>query len=466
VTGTWYRAIQPNITIRGRLHPWVWLVVVSSLWFPASSAQPSKLRSGPMVGYGEMTEVMLWAQTTGPATVQFQYWDVERPSQTLLSPRVRTSEAQAHVAHVRISGLTPGRQFEYRLLIDGQVVKRPYRLAFQTQPLWQWRTDPPAFTVAIGSCAYINEPEWDRPGDPYGGDYQVFTALAAKKPDLMLWLGDNVYYREVDWNTVAGMRRRYTHTRALPEMQPLLGAGHNYAMWDDHDYGPNNSDRSFRLRSAALETFQLFWANPTYGTEETKGAFTRFEWGDAEFFLLDDRFHRSPNDAPDDESKTMFGREQLQWLMDALVSSGATFKIVAGGNQMLNPLGFYEAFSNYSREYQKLLGYIKERKIPGVLFLSGDRHHTELIKLDDPGFYPLYDYTSSPLTSSTYKSDRELNNPDRVPGTLVNDVRNFGLLRFSGPRRQRTLTLECYDAKGDRRWSHQIKAADLRPPEK
>jgi alkaline phosphatase D len=445
------------------LHFWLALVLLSPLCLHVSSAQQSKLRSGPMVGYGEMTEVMLWVQTTEPATVQFQYWDIENPKQKLLSPQVRTSEEKANIAHVRISGLKPGRKFEYEVLIDGKLVKRPYRLAFQTQPLWQWRTDPPEFTLAIGSCAYVNEPEWDRPGDPYGGDYEIFATITAKKPDLMIWMGDNVYYREVDWNTVSGMRHRYSHTRALPEMQPLLGATHNYAIWDDHDYGPDNSDRSFRMRSAAWETFQLFWANPPYGTDEVKGVFTRFQWADVDFFLLDNRYHRSPNDAPNDATKVMFGKEQLQWLIDGLVSSRAPFKVVVGGNQMLKPAASHEAFCNFPHEYRQLLGALKEQKIFGVVFLSGDIHNAELSRLPDPDFYPLYDFTSSPLTAGLYRG--ESNNPIRVPGTHINDMRNFGLLRFSGPRRDRKVALECYDVKGNLRWSHEIKASELRLPE-
>ena len=33
------------------------------------------------------------------------------------------------------------------------------------------------------------------------------------------------------------------------------------------------------------------------------------------------------------------------------------------------------------------------------MFLSGDRHFTELLKVERPGTYPLYEFTSSPLTS-------------------------------------------------------------------
>ncbi len=71
---------------------------------------------------------------------------------------------------------------------------------------------------------------------------------------------------------------------------------------------------------------------------EIPGVFGRFEWGDVEFFLLDDRYHRSPNLSPDGPDKVMFGTPQLKWLMDGLRSSEATFKIVVGGNQMMKLL--------------------------------------------------------------------------------------------------------------------------------
>lgn len=425
--------------------------------------QSSLLQSGPMVGYGQMTEVMLWVQTTKPATVQFRYWEVGNRTTTLLSDAVKTFSDRAHVAHVLIKGLKPGKRFEYELLINGKVVKRPYPLRFQTQPLWHWRTDPPEFTVAFGSCFYVNETEWDRPGKPYGSDFEILSVLASKNPDLMLWIGDNTYYREVDWHTVAGLQYRWTHTRSLPELQPILGAAHNYATWDDHDYGPNDSDRGYRLRREALENHKLFWANQTYGIEGVPGAFGRFEWGDVEFFLLDDRYYRSPNRAPNDEEKTMFGKEQLQWLMDGLISSNAPFKIVVNGNQILNPTTGGESFYNYRHEYDKLLKFIKENSIPGVLFLSGDKHLTELIHLRDTTFYTLYDYTSSSLTAGLSTYD-ESENPHVVPGTLVNDAHTFGILRFSGPRTDRKVVMECWDHTGKLRWSHEIKARDLRAP--
>jgi alkaline phosphatase D len=343
-------------------------------------------------------------------------------------------------------------------------VARSYPLTFQTQPMWRWRSDPPPLRAAFGSCAYINDPPYDRPGDPYGGDYAIFRAIAGLHPDLMLWLGDDVYYREGDLTGEAGMRRRWAHDRALPELQPLLGATQHYAMWDDHDFGANDSDRTFRDRQTSLRVFQDYWLNPTYGTPELPGVYTRFEWSDVEFFLLDDRSFRSPDDLPPGPEKRMFGRAQLQWLEEALVASKATFKIVAGGNQFFNPFTYFEGLSSFPAEQRELLDWLRRAKVSGVVFLSGDRHFTELLVHREPGLYPLYEYTSSPLTSGPAATDKETENPTRVPGTLIYGKRNFGTLEVGGKPKERVLTFRAFGVDGTELWKHEIRETELRFP--
>jgi alkaline phosphatase D len=157
----------------------------------------------------------------------------------------------------------------------------------------------------------------------------------------------------------------------------------------------------------------------------------------------------------------MLGEAQLRWLLESLRSSQATFKIIVNGNQVLNPATLNEALTNFPSEHKRLLDFIRDNKINGVVFLSGDRHHTELIKRVEPGMYPLYDFTSSPLTAGTWRSEREANNPARVPSTWVTGVRNFGLIDVSGPDRDRRLTLRTIDLTGKEWWKFEIKASDL-----
>ena len=159
------------------MRPFRLLLLLSLSVAAALPAQRSLLRSGPMVGYGQMTEVMLWVQTAAPASVQYRYWKQGAPASPERSASEQSAADREHVVKTVISGLTPGTVYEYELLLNGRPVPRPYPLRFRTQPHWQWRSDPPAFTVAFGSCAYINDPPSDRPGPPYGGPLATVTAL-------------------------------------------------------------------------------------------------------------------------------------------------------------------------------------------------------------------------------------------------------------------------------------------------
>ena len=186
-----------------------------------SFAQNANLKSGPMLGYSEMREVMVWLQTTNKGKIQLNYWDLNRPNQIFKSEIVETDAETAFTAKIILSLLEPGKKYGYQVLLNEKPLLFPYPLEFQTQSLWQWRTDPPSFSIALGSCAYINDTPYDRPGKPYGSDYHIFESILAKKPDAMLWLGDNTYLREADWNSRSGILYRYSHTRSTPELQGI-----------------------------------------------------------------------------------------------------------------------------------------------------------------------------------------------------------------------------------------------------
>lgn len=422
------------------------------------------LSAGPMLGYAEMTETVIWVQTTTDTEVQIRYWQKDKPETSRLTPVVRTAKENDHIALFRLTELPFGTRFEYELYLGGERVQRDYPLEFQTQPHWRWRNDPPEFTVAFGSCAYFNDPVFDRPGTPYGGDYEIFEAIHRARPDLMLWLGDNIYYIEPDWLTESGMRYRWRHSRRYPQLQPLLASIHHYAIWDDHDYGPNDSDSSYRLKDVALKVFADYFPQVRYGLPEAPGCFYRFEWGDVEFFMLDDRTYRTPNrQRTNPEQRQMLGRAQLDWLKKSLRSSLATFKVIACGGQMINPMVYFEGFGLFPNEQKELFDFIVQERITGVVFLSGDRHMGEMLKVVPEGGYPFYEVTSSPLTAGTGRGHPdEANNPARVEGTWVLGKRHFGLMRVVGKRGDRQLVFSLNDKDGKPLWERTIHERELR----
>lgn len=436
------------------------LILIALLLFCTNGLQAAELVAGPMPGHSAMRAVKIWLQTDQATEVALEYWPEGNQQEKLRTPALLTQSERAFTLEVDISGLEPGRAYRYRVFLEGQPIELEYPLRFKTQPLWQWREDPPDFSFALGSCAYINESAYDRPGKPYGGGYQIFDAIAKTAPDFMLWLGDNVYYREADWDSPASMYARFSHTRQLPEMQRLLSATHHYATWDDHDYGPNNSDGAYPLKEHALAVFNHFWPNPDFSGTELGGVTNYFEWHDAAFFLLDNRYFRQANHRAIGRH-TLLGEPQVEWLIDALSSSRAAFKFVVMGGQFVNGAEVHENYINLAPgERRQILDQIDAEDIPGVVFLSGDRHHSVLMKKQTNLDYPLYDWTVSPLTAGPGAPGRG-EDLYRVDGSVYTQ-RNFGRAEITGPKGDRRLRLSLHDSEGRLVWEHKIRQSELR----
>lgn len=420
-------------------------------------AQENLLKSGPMVAYSTMKEVMLWAQTSQESKVHFEYWNINSPQEKFKTNSVLTIKDNGFIAKAFADQLEPGNQYKYNLFINDDLIEINYPLEFQSQPIWKWRHDAPNYSFAIGSCAYINESKYDRPGTPYGSNYQIFKSINESDADFMVWLGDNVYLREADWNSKTGILHRYSHTRATKDMQAIFGKMHHYAIWDDHDYGPNNSDRSYHLKKVTEQVFKDFFPSPNYIFDE--GITSYVQWADADFFLLDNRFWRTPNNRLDID-REILGKRQIEWLIDSLVNSFAAFKFVVVGGQFINPTQHGESYSRIApQEKQKIIDAIQKLKIEGVIFLTGDVHRTELSRLDIPNGYPLYDLTVSPLTSGVNSRTGE-DNTNQVENTVVN-THNFGLLKVYGTKETRTLQINIIDSTGELKWSKEITAKEL-----
>lgn len=410
-----------------------------------------QVKSGPMLGYTEMTEVMLWLQLEKPGEIKLTYWPTNTPKNAY-AKKVQVREDDEGVAKLVLTNLTPGTSYSYSFTVDDDWVEYAYPLRFKTLELWQHRNKPPDFKILTGSCNYANETDMDRPGEPYGKSDAIFDAMAAQKPDMMLWLGDNTYLREPDWNSWSGFVHRYTHTRSQPALQPFLAACPHYAIWDDHDFGPNDSNGSFIHKDWSLEAFKLFWANPSYGLPGLETITGQFRFNDVEFFLLDNRTHRTDHQLATVEPQ-MLGEAQIEWLVQALAYSKASFKIVAVGGQVLNSAQVYENYANYPAERDSLLARLAAEKIHNVVFLTGDRHHSELSKMEVDSVV-FYDLTASPLTAGTYENEEE--NRYRIEGTKVTE-NNFASISFSGPLSVRKMTINVHSVNGDTLWTREIE---------
>lgn len=432
----------------------------------AVAPQASKLRAGPMVGATAMRQANVWMQATGKGTARIEYWALDQPRNIRRSATVRLLDETDHVAQFSLSLLEPGKTYGYRVMINNREQKVAQHLTFKSQALWQWRTDAPDWKMAFGSCVFTNEEKYDRPGRPYGGAPEakyIFTAMAKQQPDLTLWGGDYLYHREVDEDSVEGLRYRWRYDRGTPEQQVLLRTGSHISIWDDHEYGPNDSNSSYRFKGEALTLFKRYWANASYGLPETPGIFGVHRINDAEIFMLDNRYYRD-SDELQNVDKSKLGKAQMRWLKNALLASVSPIKIIAAGSKITNEVNRWESWLRFPQERADLLKFLSDHKINGVILLTGDRHFTELLKTDRPDTYPLHELTCSPMLSGVSSNlDAERANKQVVAGTFVAQ-RNFCTLDFSGSRATRKVTMRSFSTTGEKLWEHEILLSSLQTP--
>lgn len=294
----------------------------------------------------------------------------------------------------------------------------------------------------IGSCAYIGK-GFSKIYRPWNVN-NVYNSMAKESADYMLWMGDNIYLiLNHDMKNPQSIYKRYVGVRNTNKLNNFLSCGiEHYATWDDHDYGPNNSDGFYEGKEMTTKIFNEFWCNPK--PEGTEGIYYKIIKGDAEIFMTDGRSFRN------NDGSAMLGNTQLDWLKNGLKESTSPFKIIVIGSQVIQKAERHESYVDFPDERKSLLDFLATEKIPGVIFFTGDRHHTEVAKLEREGHYTLYDITCSAMSSPRPKFrgwGPEGKSKNRVDNIFITR-HNYAKCSISGPKENRKLTIEFKFANG------------------
>lgn len=414
------------------------------VWAEANPEGSPRVMLGPMVGAVTQSSVPVWMQLSG------DYFDalVEYTTDPVAGPWRRTPPQRARAADnctlvIRIEDLQPDTTYHYRVLVNGKQDK--YLRDTPPQRVRTAPASPARFRVAFGSCARIQS-------DP---EQPIWRALAQYRPDLFFWLGDNIYG---DSLTPATLVAEYQRQRFVPSFQPIGRSVPQLAIWDDHDYGLDNFDRTNPIRRQSLEIFRQFWANPASGLPGTPGVFFDYSYGGVDFIFLDDRYHRAPDADEDTPEKEFLGKGQFEWLQQRLLASRAPFKVIAcgsGWSRLKGPGG--DSWSAYQHERTRLFNFIRDRAIGGVVLLSGDTHfpYVACAPWSEQGGYDLYDLVSSALAQILAESSDGMEQrilarmlPDRMIRPPLLGVNNAGIIDFDMTAKTPTLSFNVIDIRG------------------
>ena len=365
------------------------------------------------------------------------------------------------IHHLSFSGLQAQREYTLQVRVQKKIIDsrklRPASLATAN-----------SIRFAIASCMY----------DIYEEQKSIWSALLAQKPQLILLVGDNVYAdKEIKGHgivrnhggqtktqmvaTPAELWRRYAETRAKLAIFQSKYLVPVHAVWDDHDYGMNNGDRSYPFKQAAKRIFKAFFhGHETHNVHMSGlGVGSYITLGDYSFFMLDNRFFRSPNLAANTspsqaiKNEAHFGDKQLAWLMNHLHDKRHAF--VVAGDQWFADYHRFESFANnHPNRFKHFIAKLKT--IPTkLLFFSGDRHLSEIMELPAKQYlgYKTYEFTSSPIHAKVYPS-----NWDTIPNSLqkrgVAEQHNFLLLDATITADELTTETKSINRKGRVLFTH------------
>jgi alkaline phosphatase D len=271
-----------------------------------------------------------------------------------------------------VDGLKPNTRYDYRIFASGHSGERG-GFNFKTEP-----AGPARFKVAVASCMNGEK----NPSQPSFNI--VHEQLNTGEANLQLLVGDNMYTTQ-NPPTKDHYWFKYFQQRQVPEFANVFRAFPTFATWDDHDYGPNDEDGTFAQKDVARSTYAALFPHPPFAGD---GIFHKFNWAGVEFFMMDDRWGRDcPRSMPAGYTPKMYGAEQFTWLKTELLASTATFKVIVNGSTLGSEC--------WGGQRQALFNYIVDKKIGGVLFVTGDIHRSQVTQRTPEGGYPLWELTSS-----------------------------------------------------------------------
>lgn len=221
------------------------------------------------------------------------------------------------------------------------------------------------FRLCFGSCHRHDSPQthWQK--------------IYRRKPDLWLWLGDNIYgdtrdLKELEFKYQTVLDGPYGHFR---KEIPVDG------IWDDHDFGEDGADSTYPLKVESQKLhLDFLGVNESNVRRHQEGIYHTKEIlnGAVKFYFLDTRYFKDTKKGP---GQSMLGETQWQWLEDEMATSQAKVNIfVTPIGFLLNRLFVTEDWAEFPDDKERLMKLVGLFDLSGVFFMSGDKHFGSFIK--------------------------------------------------------------------------------------
>jgi alkaline phosphatase D len=289
--------------------------------------------------------------------------------------------------------------------------------------------------------------------DPAYGGLKIFDSMRARRPDFLLHSGDTVYadgplvatvtlpdgriYRNLVTaekskvaETLAEYRGQYAYNLLDDAYKRFAAEVSQVNQWDDHEVlnnwypGEILADARYTEKSVdvlaarAHQAYHEWMPVPS----ATGPVYRKLSYGPLlDVFVLDMRTFKDPNDGNTyaDPDRGMLGDQQREWLINGLLASRATWKVIA--NDL--PLGLVVPDGPAAQEgvaqgdngkplgremeFATVLQTCFRAGVTGLVFLTADVHYTAAHHYDPAraavgDFAPFWEFVSGPAHAGAF----------------------------------------------------------------
>ncbi|UMB62044.1 alkaline phosphatase family protein [Lutibacter sp. A80] len=402
------------------------------------------LIGGPMLGNLQKEQVTVWLRKHSETPITIKVLNIKDKSE---HKYFKNNIIPGVEQRIVLDGLTANSEYKY------QIYENEIKLAegeFKTAPTTK---EKGLFKVAFGSDFHkvgLHNPN-------------LVTQILKRNPQVMLLIGDiAVDDRE---NKINLHRSDYLLRDMSKPWRDLSANVPLYTAWDDHDYFNNDlSGIPDRFTSddveAVREVWYQNWNNPEYKGE---GIYFSTQIGPVEVIMLDTRSCRTVKERG--QYGCYLGIEQQNWLKETLKNSKAPFKIISSGTMwsdaISNGKDSWGTWDTAARE--EIFNFIETENIPGVLFISGDRHGTRAFNIPRPSGYVIHEFEAGTLGGVPGPEAIAKDATNQIFGYGGTEIIAFGEFLFNTKAKEPQVTFRLIDEHGKIVEKHTLLYNQLTP---
>ncbi|ORB56750.1 alkaline phosphatase [Mycobacteroides saopaulense] len=410
---------------------------------PALVTTRPKLTHGIASGFPRPDGAVIWARSDRPATMIVEtaatesFSDARRFSGPALTPDTDGT------GRFRLTGLPADTEVHYRVTLDSDgTLSEPVTGVFRTAPasarnvrlIWSGDVAGQGFGInpdlggmkIFRTMADRNPQFFIHSGDTVYADVPIPETLTL--PDGRVWRNETSEAKSAVAQTLDQYRGQHAYNLTDANYRYFNARVPQLVQWDDHEVLNNwypgeilDSDKYTEKRVDVLAGYghRAFheW-QPIEPRETVDGrVYQRVSYGPLlDVFLLDMRSYKDPNSPNRQPRGAILGAAQTEWLIDALASSKAVWKIVANDLPLalVVPDGKtdFEAVANGDNgqplgretELAHILSQLKARQVHNVVWLTADVHYTAAHEYSPTraaftDFDPFWEFVSGPLNA-------------------------------------------------------------------